>query len=191
MFLPFFCYLKRSEGSWVIVIGSSWCFLPHLKKMHQNRSILTLFQLSLSYFVRCKNGLKQALINDLSNPQILRQLRILGLLGKVFTGPWMVQFYGNKLHLKHLEMIPLMKDCINYLETLIDEPSLILKGMTSRCLQAMVHGDFSSYSCQMCRLLFWDSMYSAVTRIVNVVISLAYSSRCAVYFKMCRQCCMI
>ncbi len=55
------------------------------------------------------------------------------------------------------------------------------------CPQAMAHGDFSSYSCQMRPLLFWDLIYSAVTGIVNVVIFAAYYSRCAVYFEMCRQ----
>ena len=71
---------------------------------------------------------KQALIRDLSNPDIVRQLRILGLIGKCFSGPWMVQFYGNELDRKHLEMIPLMKDCIDFLQSLTQDPSLLLTG---------------------------------------------------------------
>ena len=65
----------------------------------------------------------------MSNPDILRQVRVLGLFGKVFSGPWMVQFYANELNLKHLEMIPFMKDCVDYLESITEDPSLILKGI--------------------------------------------------------------
>ncbi len=45
------------------------------------------------------------------------------------SGPWMVQFYGNKLNRKHLEMGPIMQRCIDYLESVNEDPSIILKGM--------------------------------------------------------------
>ena len=90
------------------------------------------------FFSRCNNGLKSALIKDLSNPEILRQLRILGLLGKVISDPWMVQFYGNKMNRKHLQMVPLMQQCIKYLESVNEDPSVILKGMISLLLNILV-----------------------------------------------------
>ncbi len=58
-----------------------------------------------------------------------------------------------------------------------------------RCPQVMAHGDFSSYSCHMCRLLFGNLVYFVVGRIANAVIFAVYSSRCAIYFKMCGQRC--
>ena len=68
----------------------------------------------------------------MSNPSIVRQLRILGLIGKYFSGPWMVQFYGNEFGRKHLEMVPLMKDCIHFLESVNTDPSLLVTGTVIR-----------------------------------------------------------
>ncbi len=54
----------------------------------------------------------------------------------------------------------------------------------------MAHGDFSSYSCQMRRLLFlWFYLFCCYWHraLVNVIIFAAYSSQWAVYFEMCGQ----
>ncbi len=79
-------------------------------------------------YFRCSNGLKPAIIKDLKDPHILRQLQIIGLFGKVLTGPWMVQFYKNEMGRKHLEMVPLMKTCVTYLESLTADPAILLTG---------------------------------------------------------------
>ena len=68
-------------------------------------------------------------MKDIQDPHIIRQLQIIGLFGKVLTGPWMVQFYANKLKRKHLEMTPLMRHCITYLESLSADPDILLTGM--------------------------------------------------------------
>ncbi len=70
--------------------------------------------------------MKPSLIADLSNQKILEQLRIFGLVGKVISGPWMVQFYANKENRRHLETIPLMKACIESITSYIEDPSLML-----------------------------------------------------------------
>ncbi len=51
------------------------------------------------------------------------------------------------------------------------------------CPQVVVHDNFFSYSCHMCHFLFQDFIHSAVTRIVNVVIFMAYSSQYTVIYK--------
>ena len=45
----------------------------------------------------CLNNttLRTSLIKDLQNNIMLIQLRVLGLIGKVITGPWMKMFYCN------------------------------------------------------------------------------------------------
>ena len=85
-------------------------------------------KIKLFYLFRSSVKFKQAIIRDLSNTNIVRQLRILGLIGKFFSGPWMVQFYGNEMDRKHLEMIPLMKDCVEFLESVSRDPSKLLTG---------------------------------------------------------------
>ncbi len=79
---------------------------------------------------RCTNGLKYALIRDLNDPVIIRNLQVIGLFGKIVTGPWMVQFYGSALDRNHLEMTPLMRKCIDYLEGLSTDPSALVTGKT-------------------------------------------------------------
>ena len=83
---------------------------------------------NLFYLSRSSVKFKQAIIRDLSNPDIVRQLRILGLIGKFFSGPWMIQFYGNEMDRRHLEMVPLMKDCVKFLESVSLDPSKLLTG---------------------------------------------------------------
>ncbi len=95
------------------------------KRSSDCSEIMTVLYL---YFCRSSVKFKQALIRDLSDSSIVRQLRILGLIGKYFSGPWMVQFYGNELERKHLEMVPLMKDCIQFLESVSLDPSLLVTG---------------------------------------------------------------
>ncbi len=99
---------------------------------------------------RCTNGLKASLITDLSNPHIIRNLRVIGLFGKVLTGPWMVQFYGNAAGRKHLEMIPFMRHCVRYLQSLSTDPAILITGMN----QLFFHHILQAYevpgSCLAC-----------------------------------------
>ena len=46
------------------------------------------------------------------------QLRALGLLGKLLSGPLMQRFYAKKDHLANLEIIPIVKSCIQTLMAL-------------------------------------------------------------------------
>ena len=71
--------------------------------MHVGSRFSVLFYLAGNFFTikvlviqnMCysKNCLKSSLINDLQNKLIILQLRVLGLIGKINTGPWM------KMHL--------------------------------------------------------------------------------------------
>ena len=63
------------------------------------------FTLYLASLCACNNSLRTSLLADLLNPVVLLQLRALGLLGKIITGPWMVLFYANQAKKTHLEMV--------------------------------------------------------------------------------------
>ena len=76
----------------------------------------------------CKNSLKSSLINDLQNNSIILQLRVLGLIGKFITGPWMKIFYSNSECKANLEMVPVIKICIMTLRDLIQKPTFFLTG---------------------------------------------------------------
>ena len=77
----------------------------------------------------CNNctTLRTALVKDLKNPSILLHLKVLGLLGKLLTGPWMVVLYGNKQNLTNLEVIPLVKACITNLKSVENDPKKLLR----------------------------------------------------------------
>ncbi|KAK0065848.1 PiggyBac transposable element-derived protein 1 [Biomphalaria pfeifferi] len=56
----------------------------------------------------CKSmKLREAIEKDLTNPDVMVQIRVLGLFGKLLTGPWMKLFYNKSSGLRelsHLEM---------------------------------------------------------------------------------------
>ena len=101
-----------------------------LHVMFHLAGIIFSFHERLHYFLdklcMCENPLRAALKKDLENPKIVVQLRSLGLIGKLLTGPWMREIYGNKNHLTNLETIPMMRSCLERLEHLKDEPSELL-----------------------------------------------------------------
>ena len=101
-------------------------FTQQQELFHWALPLCRLTYIPLSLHCRCNNPMKPSLIADLSNQKILEQLRIFGLVGKVISGPWMVQFYANKENRRHLETIPLMKACIESITSYIEDPSLML-----------------------------------------------------------------
>ena len=70
--------------------------------------------------------LGSAVLADLRNPDIMVQLQILGLLGKLLTGPWMVLFYKNALKKRNLEMRPEIMSALVRLSEIEVDPSLLL-----------------------------------------------------------------
>ena len=72
-----------------------------------------------------KTTLRTALIKDLRNNKILLQLRALGLIGKLVTGPWMHQLYTNQA-ITNLESSTFIKTCLQNLNALKESPLLAL-----------------------------------------------------------------
>ena len=60
----------------------------------------------------CNTAFRTALLKDLSSPYVQLQLKALGLLGKLLTGPWMTVLYCNKSALSNLEVVPILKGCM-------------------------------------------------------------------------------
>ena len=78
--------------------------------------------------IMCLNNttLRTSLIKDLQNNGILIQLRVLGLIGKVITGPWMKIFYCNNEGKSNLEVVSILKASVNRLQYLVNTPELFL-----------------------------------------------------------------
>ena len=70
--------------------------------------------------------LGSAVLGDLRNPAIMVQLQVLGLIGKLVTGPWMVQFYTDSLNKRNLEMNPEIMRALLNLSEIEKDPSLLL-----------------------------------------------------------------
>ena len=77
--------------------------------------------LFLTKFCSPRGGLTSALVKDFQNPSILAHLQILGLFGKLVTGPWMSMFYSEEK--SSLDMFPHLKQCVASLEELEKPPS--------------------------------------------------------------------
>uniref|UniRef100_UPI00358EAAAF uncharacterized protein isoform X1 n=3 Tax=Myxine glutinosa TaxID=7769 RepID=UPI00358EAAAF len=74
----------------------------------------------------CPVSWRTVLMTDLENQEIMQQLQILGIYGKLFTGPWMELFYGNKAGRSNLEMRGHMHRSVDALAELQDNPGRLL-----------------------------------------------------------------
>ena len=76
-----------------------------------------------------KTSLRTALQKDIRNNRFVLQLRALGLIGKLVTGPWMHQLYTNQA-ITNLVSITYIKTCLQNLNTLKESPLLALQAKT-------------------------------------------------------------
>ena len=76
----------------------------------------------------CNNNtsFNTSLIKDLQHKSITLQLKALGLLGKVLTGPWMKVLYGNKAKTTNLGMVPVLKNCVDKQKAARENPMSLL-----------------------------------------------------------------
>ena len=79
----------------------------------------------------CNNNttLRTSLVKDLRNINILLQLRALGIIGKMVTGPWMHELYTNS-GISNLDSINYIKMCLENLNALKENPLMMLQANT-------------------------------------------------------------
>ena len=61
-----------------------------------------------------RGGLSAALKKDLSSEPLMQHLKLLGLCGKIITGPWMTLFYTEEK--ANLDMCPALRKCQTFIE---------------------------------------------------------------------------
>ncbi|GFR69991.1 hypothetical protein ElyMa_002061600 [Elysia marginata] len=95
---------------------------------HLGGSIFFLKDHLLTYLKnKCsQQKLRLALIGDLSNDFIVTQLQVLGLFGKVFTGPWMSEIYTSASDRDHMEKTSKVLSCVDFLAKIRDQPDLLI-----------------------------------------------------------------
>ena len=57
---------------------------------------------------------------------MLIQLRVLGLIGKVITGPWMKMVYCNNGGRRNLDVVSILMESVNRLQYFVNAPELFL-----------------------------------------------------------------
>ena len=79
----------------------------------------------------CNNTttLRTSLVKDLRNINILLQLRALGIIGKMVTGPWMHELYTNS-GISNLDSINYIKMCLENLNALKENALMMLQANT-------------------------------------------------------------
>ncbi|KAK6172145.1 hypothetical protein SNE40_015873 [Patella caerulea] len=77
-------------------------------------------------FSNCTSSFKPAVIKDLQNSNFILQLKALGLMGKILTGPWMKVLYGNADKLSNLQAVPTLKKLMEKIHSLRDDPMSVL-----------------------------------------------------------------
>jgi hypothetical protein len=86
-------------------------------------------------------GLKSALLKDLKNVLIMQDIQLLGLLGRLITGPWMARFYTDESGVTNLSMNNDLKKCMTSLDSYIKDPSLLITSGVDVFGQALPVGD--------------------------------------------------
>ena len=90
------------------------------------------FLVYLDKLCNCNTGFRTSLLKDLSNTRIQIQLKALGILGKILTGPWMSVMYRNKDRLSNLEAVTILKRCVDKVKEQLETPLSVL-GLTEDC----------------------------------------------------------
>ncbi|ELT97200.1 hypothetical protein CAPTEDRAFT_196087 [Capitella teleta] len=88
----------------------------------------TVLLLFLKDFSKNRGGLTSALKKDLENEAIMSHLLILGLVGKIITGPWMTVFYTEES--ANLEMCDVIRSSIDSVENIEKNPQMLLTATT-------------------------------------------------------------
>ena len=79
----------------------------------------------MSYLENVCHNTTTLLIQDLKNRTIIIELRALGLIGKLVTGPLMKHFYASE-HMPNINIVPAINTCMNNLKLLRANPSIAL-----------------------------------------------------------------
>lgn len=80
----------------------------------------------LTKYAAARGGLTIALAKDLQDTDILEHLQVLGLFGKLVTGPWMQLFYTESG--SNLDMVQDVRNCVAELEKFVENPESLLTG---------------------------------------------------------------
>ena len=92
-------------------------------------SVHHLTQMLIEYIEKwcaCNSTLPKALLKDLQCSEGQAQLKALGLMGKLLTGPWMQVVYSNVENIHHLEMSAYFQTVINSLKQVKETPQMVL-----------------------------------------------------------------
>ena len=86
-----------------------------------------LLYIFLDSITTIQNGLRWALKADLADTQVVNQLGVLGLIGKLLSGPWMEVVYANPEGLSNLEICPVLRDVLANLGEFKQSPVVFLE----------------------------------------------------------------
>ena len=76
-------------------------------------------------------GLQASIRKDFDNPTAILEIQVLGLLGKLLTGPWMQMFYTSaERGLDHVTGIGIVKTVVSVLKVATDDPCQVLTRST-------------------------------------------------------------
>ena len=90
-------------------------FYVHRQKFHEY----------LLNFCPATNGLRTALLKDITNTHVIEHLQLLGMYGRKLTGPWLKMFYSKDGENHHLSILEPLKICIQNLEGVVSNGNLL------------------------------------------------------------------
>ena len=87
-------------------------------------------------------GLQSSTRTDFQNQTAVLEMQVLGLLGKILTGPWMHKFYTNAdSEIDHIQGISLVRNVIDALKIYMEDPLAILNCQTDLFGDSLIDTD--------------------------------------------------
>ena len=97
-------------------------------KLFQHEDIFVKFfeEGTVSY-----GALQAAIFHDFQTPEARVEIHVLGLIGKLFSGPWMSKFYtSSSIQISHIDGISIVKNVLSVVKSLCEKPEDTLSTTT-------------------------------------------------------------
>ena len=96
---------------------------------HIAGKLIELYDVFVLFFISGTScgGLRSAVLQDFTHATTKSELHVLGLLGKMMTGPWMKRFYTSASNeINHVDGIDVVRNVIGRLKNAVDDPEALV-----------------------------------------------------------------
>ncbi|KAK2140230.1 hypothetical protein LSH36_1428g00005 [Paralvinella palmiformis] len=118
-------------------------------------------------------GLQTSILADFASDVARDEMSVLGLIGKLLSGPWMTKFYtAPEKQVSHVEGITIVRDVLKTLKAYVANPELVLTTKTDFFRNPLDMADPTLMKLQQCpdsEMLFFKMVKACLSSIITVL----------------------